>query len=515
MPTYGSQFIRGFMFPLIEQVLTDTKNNRAGYLSKKLFSRDKLALTPGEKDDFYKNYFEPKLQAWKFCQSDEFRTNFLENFREQIQLRLKLSGLAGASQVLLPDENGNFSAEGRRTLYKLAYRISVKFEQAEINKLIDADEADGKITKEVAASNKELVENGKMKLIFDENEPHYISEDEAKAAATDPELKNRPMAALIPVGSSAEDPSGKAGMTYGDKKFQNEFVKTQETAIEMVMEQNGLAITKDIKIDANGIATGQVKDASGQLLTIKINTKLRNSNNSKITLTFVNGNPKGGRDTITMSQTNLTLFKEQSAVEVADMKLPGVVTEARKPIPKLPVKARPKIARPLTAGEEGFEGTLAVTIKGKVEPGGIAGVKGRVKAPVISVAKRPTLPKKAAAPVVVERAKPTTVMARKEELMAKKRVAAPPTKKRKARKEEKPQAPPMAPTPPPAGPPPAVVARRRPQTPKRNPWAVAAVVGNVGGIGGVGGLTAWNVFAEGAEKVVSILATCMGFTCIS
>lgn len=400
------------MLPLLGEVVTDMSKGEKNLFLGKLLQGEQIL--PLERDEFVRYYFENRQDQNRKSpfidttpeQNRKFWYSFTDEFSRYMILRFRLSGTEGTRTAFYPGKEGGFTQEVTKNLYDLAYRITNDFEQERISQLIKKEEeaarADGDAERaKKAAHDRELLNAGKLKLVLVNGVEQYISEEEAKNAATSQDENIRRMKVTPAVGvglGKMKDPgiysSAVQEETAGFDELQNDFVTSSAAATDQkyeklvtAMADNGLDIVPNTfknpqgqwNIDEKGFLNGEVKDRRGQRMKVKINPALGEKDPDKFEFTFIggtapNGSPLDGLS-FTASEADLDNFKEKNAFDVA--------------LPKLPDRAKEKQGEPLPSERPGLPGGPLNLGFGKPKfegaPGGPPQVSGEVGLPPPSV----------------------------------------------------------------------------------------------------------------------------------
>jgi hypothetical protein len=220
MQQFDTQFIDRFMQPLLMRIFTDIAEGKDNiYLQKLLAGEEKIPLLKEEKEDFIEDYFlsdRTKPFSTTSEEDEKFQYAFIDSFADLIRLRSRLSGVEGTKDAFFPDDEKKFDVTTLRNIYDLSYKVTLLFEKAEIEKLIESKKEKGEIAQTKASRDKALLEAGRLKLINVNGEDQYISEEEARKFANTPagDVEVIPLIAIGTSGTSTNISSiSKVGKT--------------------------------------------------------------------------------------------------------------------------------------------------------------------------------------------------------------------------------------------------------------------------------------------------------------
>jgi hypothetical protein len=323
----GSQFFRKFLVVLFEdRIFPDMQNPDSDLF--KLWNVEGISQVPGGEAYYMRRineiYFPEEVQTtYPFLKDPEFVKEFWHSFSDQIQARIRLSNREGAKQAFLPSSQGVYSVQTRRNIYTLAYGLTLRMEKFKIQKLIDAEEDETK-----KEQDQKLLDEGKLRLVITDEEEHYISEEEVAAAAAEPEIKKTKVKTFVPVKFepekiAAEKTVGKelppevmqeeeqaavTETTFEELPEDNQ--KIEENRLTLLMEENGLEVVEKIEIDeTTGLARGRIRDVTGAVVEVEIDTKRERNDNQRIR--FIYTDSEGRLRDHTMSENDLPKFRDE------------------------------------------------------------------------------------------------------------------------------------------------------------------------------------------------------------
>lgn len=360
MQQFDTQFIDRFMQPLLLRIFTDIAEGKDNlYLQKLLAGEEKIPLLKEEKEDFINDYFlsdRTKPFSTTSEESEKFQYAFIDSLDELIRLRSRLSGIDGTKDAFFPDDEKKFDVTTLRNIYDLSYKITLLFEKAEIEKLIESKKEKGEIARAKASRDNALLSAGRLKLINVNGEDQYISEEEVLKFADTPsgDVEVTPLIAIGTLGVqpsdevlatiSSEDKAEKTRITEPTKsgtatgtanaesviaksataekkqisakpktakiaELSGDFKSSKKASIEIMMEKNGLEVLDDgFTIDEKGIAHGRVKDAKGQILIVETDTLPDENDPQKYELRFKFTFEDDSSKSFILNQTDLNKF---------------------------------------------------------------------------------------------------------------------------------------------------------------------------------------------------------------
>ncbi len=283
------QFITHYLVPLTEEILRDAKkqNNEAVYLQKLFVNQ---ALTAQEAAQFKNRYFYSKQGAklpftGTTPEDQEFQDFFITELGNQLTLRNRLSGNGGAMRAYGPESDNSFSNESQKNLQRLGYTIIQQLEKKKIEEVMTGKQTAEKLARgqtQQGASGlslqtlekkhlqeKRQLQNGQLKLIEVNGEPTYLSEQEAKRYAGNPNYSKVQVTPFYSSEGKSIDPAiNPKSETFGE--MEHEFKEPKIASVREMLEEGGFEAINDLDTNEKGDIVGKVRDENGKEYELKV-----------------------------------------------------------------------------------------------------------------------------------------------------------------------------------------------------------------------------------------------------
>lgn len=299
MIQFNQQYIRDYLKPFIQEVLTDmsTTMDKGDPLYK---IRHQIQISAEDKEEFKKKYFQgvqPANRPFTGPDEESYQEFFIDELKKKVDGMIRLSRIEGMEQALLPDpESGRIFGTHQvltRNLNRLAITMARNFEKRKIEQKLAKE---GELNEE----NKRRVENGEVKLVEVDGEEQIKTEEQIVEMA-----RKEPQAVIIPSiepeietmfnelplddkGAEKPEPPQKKSVTV--TKVRDDFDAAKIQSVRDILLESGLEVVGEMTIE-NGVVAGVVRDVEGQELKVSVDTKKPNYAADKFIFIFTANGP--------------------------------------------------------------------------------------------------------------------------------------------------------------------------------------------------------------------------------